>query len=270
MKLLRKIKYKLKYYISPIPQPEKWVFIAGCSNSGTTLLHAILSAHPLIGTLPDEGQFCTNQLPLARNTGPDRLWALPPKKLYLDEKGDPRIDVRKVKKQWASKYNDVKRPVLLEKSPPNTVRLRWLQENFPNAYFIGIHRNGYTVAEGIRRKAGHMVDLGARQWANANHILLEDLQKMQRKMLISYESLTEDTEESIQKICQFIGIPMLDKEALVHSFSIHGKARKINNMNHLFLKNLSKEDFLLVEKEAGVMLQRLNYFRNIHTLNTSL
>lgn len=270
MKLFNKIKYKLKYYISPVPQPEKWVFIAGCSNSGTSLLHAILSAHPLIGTLPDEGQFCTNQLPLNRNLGLKRLWAVPPEKLYLNEKGDPQIDLIKLKRQWAARFNDTRRPVLLEKSPPNTVRLRWLQANFPGARFIGIHRNGYAVAEGIRRKAGHSVDIGAEQWSNANKILLEDLPKMQHHMLISYESLTENTEESIQKICQFIGIPMLDKKALIHAFSIHGKARAIGNMNSHSFKNLSEEDLLLVESKAGSMLQQLNYFRTIPHLNSSL
>lgn len=43
--------------------PKKWVFIVGCYNSGTTLLNQILSCHPDILTLPDEGAFLTRRVP---------------------------------------------------------------------------------------------------------------------------------------------------------------------------------------------------------------
>jgi hypothetical protein len=260
MKLLRKIKYKLKYYISSEPRPEKWVFIAGCSNSGTSLLSAILSMHPLIGSLPDEGQFCTNQLPLNRNIGQKRLWAIPPEKMYMDENSETTIDLTKLKKQWAVRFNNVKSTILLEKSPPNTVRLRWLQANFKNAFFIGIHRNGYAVAEGIKRKVGHPVELGAKQWANANQILLTDFDHLHNKLLISYERLTEQPEETIQDICSFLEItPPLDSEKINSTFKIHGQINKIKNMNDISIKNLSMNELRIIEAEAGNMLERMNY-----------
>lgn len=261
MKLLRKLKYKIKYYISPIPQPQKWVFIAGCSNSGTSLLHTILSNHPLIGTLPDEGQFCTNQLPLNRNTGPKRLWAIPPDKMYLSET-HCSVNVYKLKKQWSARFNYRKRPILLEKSPPNTVRLRWLQANFPNAYFIGIHRNGYAVAEGIHRKVGHSLELGALQWSNANKILLEDFQVLRNKILISYEKLTEEPETILNEIYRFLEIAPLNKDAIYQSFKIQGNIRKISNLNPLSFDNLSEKDIDLIGREAGDMLKNLNYLQN--------
>lgn len=42
---------------------RKWVFIMGCNNSGTSLLHYILGSHPDIASLPREGQFLTAVLP---------------------------------------------------------------------------------------------------------------------------------------------------------------------------------------------------------------
>jgi hypothetical protein len=261
MKLLRKIKYKLKYYISSEPQPEKWVFIAGCSNSGTSLLSAILSMHPLLGSLPDEGQFCTNQLPLNRNIGQKRLWAIPPEKMYWDENSQTIIDLPKLKKQWAARFNKVKSAILLEKSPPNTVRLRWLQANFKNAFFIGIHRNGYAVAEGIKRKVGHPVELGAKQWANANQILLSDFDHLHHKLLISYERLTEQPEETIRDICSFLEIPLLDSEKIKSVFKIHGQINVIKNMNDISIKNLSEKELRIIENEAGPMLERMNYWK---------
>jgi hypothetical protein len=261
MKLLTKLKYKLKYYIFSTPQPQKWVFIAGCSNSGTTLLHSILSRHPLIGSLPDEGQFCTNQLPLNRNAGPKRLWAIPPEKMYLTE-SDYSINVVKLKKQWSARFNYRERPILLEKSPPNTVRLRWLQANFSNAYFIGIHRNGYAVAEGIHRKVGHPLERGAQQWSNANKILLEDFEVLQNKILISYEKLTEEPETILNEIYRFLGITPSDEKVICQSYKIQGKNRKIVNLNPLSFNNLSKKDLEVIEREARDMLIKLNYHHN--------
>lgn len=40
-------------------KPQKWIFIVGCYNSGTTLLEKILSLHPMIGSLRDEGVMLT-------------------------------------------------------------------------------------------------------------------------------------------------------------------------------------------------------------------
>ena len=36
--------------------------------------------------------------------------------------------------------------------------MRWLQEVFPNSCFIGVVRNGFAVAEGIKRKGEKPVE----------------------------------------------------------------------------------------------------------------
>ena len=49
-------KSKFKDVIIPFlkePKPEKWVFITGCYNSGTTLLHEILAMHAKVGSTED-------------------------------------------------------------------------------------------------------------------------------------------------------------------------------------------------------------------------
>lgn len=266
-KFKRKFKYKLKYYFTPVPKPEKWVFIVGCTNSGTTLLNSILALHPSIASLPDEGQFCTNQLPLGKDVGPKRLWAVPSDRLYLDENSNSNIDLIKLKKHWAVRFNDLSRPIFMEKSPPNTVRLRWLQANFSNSYFIGIHRNGYAVAEGIKRKVGHSVDLGARQWNNSNKILLKDFEYLNNKLLLSYEQLTEEPEFVLNKICEFINIPSMDPSVLKSRFTIHGQSLQIANMNARSINNLSSNELISIEKEADECLKFLGYYRNYENGN---
>ena len=228
MKLLRKIKYKLKYYISDVPEPKKWVFIVGCSNSGTSLLHTMLSLHPS---------------------------AVPPDQMYLDERGAKNIDVLKLKKQWSARFNGVNKPVLLKKSPTNTVRLRWLQYHFSPAYFIGIDSNAYAVAEGGRQKYRHVVRLGAKQWKNANTIMLEDLQKVAHSKVISDENLTEHAEQTIHGICDFLE----DRSKLNQAFTTHGKTLQITNINNESFHRLSKDDIIQIREEAAERLAQLAY-----------
>ncbi|MBK9319321.1 MAG: sulfotransferase [Bacteroidetes bacterium] len=55
------------------PEPEKWVFILGCYNSGTTLLHKLLATHSDIGSMPNEGQFYSSQLPGGEIQSPQNM-----------------------------------------------------------------------------------------------------------------------------------------------------------------------------------------------------
>ena len=147
---------ELKITLSPLPKPEKWVFIVGCYNSGTTLLHEILTNHPQIGYLPTEGHFLTDQLPSEHELDIPRMWHLR-KKLFQLESDDSLPDATRIKREWSMRLKNRNSPILLEKSPQNGARMPWLQDNFENAHFIALIRNGYAVAEGIRRKHSHPI-----------------------------------------------------------------------------------------------------------------
>ena len=153
-----KLHREFKIALTSKPRDKTWVFVVGCYNSGTTLLSELLGHHPDISALPDEGQFLTDQLPQDYMLGLPRMWVNREDLFRLDENGTGPDPVR-LEKEWAMRLDCTKR-VLLEKSPPNTARTRWLQANFSNAHFIGITRNPYAVAEGISRKAEphHLID----------------------------------------------------------------------------------------------------------------
>jgi hypothetical protein len=53
---------------------------------------------------------------------------------------------------WLEALGTPLSPRILEKTTANAVRMRWLHQAFPRSAFIGVVRNGYAVAEGIRRK----------------------------------------------------------------------------------------------------------------------
>ena len=147
---LRSARREVKVAVTPVPRPKAWLFIVGCYNSGTTLLANLLSAHPDISVLPTEGQFLTDQLTRDYEVGLGRMWHKREDLFRLTE-NDVGPDATRIKKEWGLRL-DRSRAVLVEKSPPNTPRTRWLQANFENSHFLSIVRNGYAVAEGIVRK----------------------------------------------------------------------------------------------------------------------
>lgn len=244
---------------APLPRPEKWVFLVGCYNSGTTLLHSLLASHPAIGSMPFEGQFHTDQLRLPQAEGLTRLWAIEPARFRLTEADGHEIDVDRIKRQWGAHYDDPERPVLLEKSPTNAARTRWLQRHFEDAHFIALVRNGYAVAEGIRRKAGHPVARGARQWAVSNEVMLDDLRRLDRAILVRYERLTTTPAAEIERLADFLAVDPAGFSPTDRVWRIFGRESRIRNMDARSLAALGRTDVADIEREAGAMLARLDY-----------
>ena len=233
------------------PTNTKWVFIVGCYNSGTTLLHNVLATHPDIGSMPWEGQTFNDQFPTPKALDIPRLWVLKRELFHLSADNPPASVADKLRQQWSRHYNDINRPILIEKSPTNAARILWLNKHFQDASFIGIIRNGYTVAEGIHRRAGHDFDLGAKQWAISNQIMLDDLEQVPGKLIISYEDFVQNPTATLSTISNFIGIENTFDEAV--------KKFKIKNFNPESLSRLSPDAKQKIEKEAAPLLAKLGY-----------
>jgi hypothetical protein len=245
----------------PLPQPDKWVFIVGCNNSGTTLLKALIASHPSVGSMSGEGQFWTTELVRPLDTGFCRQWALKEDLFYLDETSGAEINVTRLKRQWGAHFDDPTRPLLVDKSTPNSLRTRWLQANFDNAHFVGIVRNGYAVAEGIRRRTGQQLERSARHWARANEILLQDFQYLRKKLLVSYESLVTQPALVCREIAKFLELDSSGFNVARSEWNIHNERSPIRDMNAESVARLSAEEKKLVEDCAGNLLRRLGYMK---------
>lgn len=239
--------------------PRQWVFVLGCYNSGTTLLHDVLANHPDIARLPREGQYCTDQLLVPGDVGLARSWALAPERFTLDEGSDSGPDPLRIKRQWSTLMSPASNPVFLEKSIPNAGRIRWLNSHFENAYFIAIIRNGFAVSEGIRRKAGLPVKQAARQWATANRIMLEDLGTVERSLVITYEEFTRDPGETLARIFAFLDLPAHQESADGRQWKIHGVVSSIRDMNQRSIDRLQQQDRDVIRQEAGALLRQFGY-----------
>ena len=239
-------------------QPEKWCFIVGCYNSGTTLLHAMLAQHSDVASMSNEGQIFTDQLLWPKAVGLNRKWALKPELFQMDETSSI-ANADRIKRQWGPRMNKKGKTVCVEKTTINSARSRWLQAHFPNAHFIGIVRNGYAVAEGIRRKGNHPVSVAAEQWKRSNQIMLEDFECLERKLLIRYEDLTSDPIATVSQVLAFLGLTDVSAELTDRSWSIHERSMTIQNLNRESFSRLSEKDKAEISHVAGELLDKFRY-----------
>jgi len=269
--MLSKRSSKIKDIISKIiisKKTHKWIFIIGCYNSGTTLLTGILEQHPKIAGLPAEGQFLTKELITPRDVGVPRLWT-EKESVFTIAARDKQESAKIVRRDWKKYVKKVKAEFIMERTPTNIARLEWLQNNFPDAHFIHIIRNGYAVSLGIDKKVkekfGNKTNLlqrAAIQWRRSAEIFQENSKKLKGVLEISYEDLTENTEKTIEEITEFLHISPFKKNILNSKYKIHEQNRKIQNLNPERLKNMTIKQKKVIESEADSMLKYYGYKQN--------
>jgi hypothetical protein len=256
--------------VGPEASPQKWVFVIGCYNSGTTLLSTILSKHPEIASLPTEGAFLTDGMKTPEACGWVRMWHKCLAEIEQDENTAADLATR-IKRQWGFWY-DGRKPLFLEKSISNAARIKFLEKHFQPAYFIYIVRNGYAVAEGIRRKSDlkkwatpvsgdkYPLELCAEQWLESDQYVSTNAANFQHFLTIKYEDLAENTDKVVADVCQFIGIasePLLDIGQ--QTLDVTGYNSTVKNMNASSLKRLNAEDVQTIQRVAGKRLAAWGY-----------
>ena len=142
--------------------------------------------------------------------------------------------------------------MLIEKTTANAVRMRWLQKAIPNSYFIGVVRNGFAVAEGIRRKGNKDIARAARHWMKVNEMMQSDSQLVRNFMQLRYEDIVGTPLLVLARVAKFLGQSL---ELPVGSSVFND----LVNMNENSFTRLTKDDREAVLAEAGPMLRALGY-----------
>lgn len=198
------------------------VFISGLHRSGTTQLHATMASHPEVGALlgtsapHDEGQHLQDVYPTARRHGGPGRFALDPRSHLTEE--SPLVSqasARRLFEQW-SRVWPLDRRVLIEKSPPNLIRMRFLQALYPEARFVVIVRHPVTVALATQklatswwmRRVGRRAPIEATlaHWVAAHRLMLEDLPQVEHRHLLRWEDLCRDPSAQMAAVAAFVGI----------------------------------------------------------------
>ena len=267
-----RLSQKLLLPFARIPEPERWIFIVGCYNSGTSLLAKILSEHPQIAGLPDEGIYFTDALPYPEQFGWPRMWTQCLNEVRIDPNRDLEKQVNRIKKQWALAYRSLQ-PNLLEKSIANSARIPFLEKHFRPASFIHIVRNGYAVAEGIYRRTTpsqwnnpefhdkYPMSLCAEQWRATEELIESDRGKVANFHSIKYEELTSDPLKVINAIYNVLGLESTDGALAEKTWFVSDRNESIRNMNDDSIVRLSVADIDEIQNIAGPMLEKRGYVR---------
>lgn len=266
------------------------VFIGGCERSGTTMLGAMLGGHSRCLCVP-ESQFMDDQLAhmdaegkidsraaLGRIVAHERfrlLWDLSrdPALLHPAELSTTLPDVwtalavaygRKVRKPSAE--------VWIDHTPTNFRRVRGLLRMFPEARFVHLVRDGRAVAASMLpldwgpNNALHAAEFWMARCALG---LAAELDLGPARVLrVRYEDLLQETERSLRRITDFIGLAYEPEMASAHAF----RPTKYHERQHHLVGQapvhsrvagwqqvLSRREVEIFEAEAGDFLETLGY-----------
>jgi hypothetical protein len=189
------------------------LFLGGLHRSGTSLAFRLLRRHPLVsgffgtGAAEDEGQHLQTVYQPAKAFGGEgrfgfhrgaHLVELPPVVA--------RTEARTLFGQW-SPYWDLRRPVLIEKSPPNLIRMRYLQSLFPDAHFVVITRHPLEVALAQRKRTG-LQPLWSlvRHWFACHDTFSADAPRITRLLVVRYEDLVTAPQQTLDTLLGFVGL----------------------------------------------------------------
>jgi len=217
---------------------RRFLFVCGLHRSGTSLLSHTLSTHPLIsgfhntGVSEDEGQHLQSLFPPAKFYGGPGKFGFAPE-AHLTETSDlvTADNAAKLFLEW-SRYWDLSKPLLLEKSPPNLIRTRFLQAMFPHSYFIVIIRHPIAVALATRKWSRSRLDSLISHWVTCHHIFDLDRVHVKNLYVINYELLVSCPTETFTSVCKFLNIshelqvPRVDSRVNERYFEIWSDMRR--------------------------------------------
>src|SRR5215471_12727668 len=197
----------------PAVERHRFVFLAGLHRSGTTLLARLLAAHPEIsgfsdtGAPADEGQHLQSVYPSDHLHGRAGRFGFAPE-MHLTE-SSPLVSEQNAGalfEEWSPHW-DLSRPLLLEKSPPNLLKTRFLQALYPDSSFVVIVRHPIPVSiptakwRGTRRY-GRLFE----HWLRCHALFEADREHLERVYVLHYEQLVSDPATVLRAIFEFLAL----------------------------------------------------------------
>jgi hypothetical protein len=188
---------------------HRFVFLAGLHRSGTTLLARLLASHPEVsgfsgtGVDADEGQLLQTVYPAAKVWGGPGRFGFAPEAHFTEEQASEE-KARQLFEEWSPHW-DLSRRVLLEKSPPNLLKTRFLQALFPGSRFVVIIRHPIPVSIPTARWRGtRRYDRMFEHWLRCHALFAADRERLEHVHVLTYEQLVGEPEDTLRGVFEFL------------------------------------------------------------------
>jgi Sulfotransferase family len=193
-------------------QPQRHLFVCGLHRSGTSLITRTLAEHPQIsgfmdtGVIEDEGQFLQTVMPLEISYGGAGRFGFDPR-AHLTETSSLNTpqNAQKLLSEW-NRYWDPARPVRIEKTPSNLLRMRLLAQLMRPSYFVIVTRHPVAAClASLKWTEGNLFSLLS-HWVHCYQIALADAAQLPHVIWTSYEAFTAHPQRERDRLLQFVGL----------------------------------------------------------------
>jgi len=191
------------------------------------------------GAPEDEGQHLQNAYRTARqHGGPGRFGFDPAAHLTESSPLATRGAAERLFREWRPHW-DLDKPWLLEKSPPNLVRTRFLQALFPGARFVVLMRHPAAVALAtVKMAAGTPVPRLIEHWLACHERFEADRPHLEYALVVRYESFIAEPDALLLQVYDFLGVAPC---RLQQDIDPHGNRRYLERWN-AFLRDGCRPD----------------------------
>lgn len=249
------------------PTLEKPIIMVGCPRSGTSIAVELFATHPWVANRSEAGQVWDPDHYYDPNA--HHHWGAE----MVTEEGARRLHA---KFEYYRQRSGRKR--LVNKHPRNSVRIDYIRQIFPDAFFIHVIRDGRAVVNSIINKTqreptrqripfGNFckpphwrqflrddpVEQAALQWREIVRYVLSRRHELgARYQEFKYEDMCSMPRETFASMFEFAGLPVSD-EFLARI------PKQLRNMNYKWKEQLSSEQIASIDAVQEELLEELGY-----------